>query len=31
MVLPNFIIVGVQKGGTTWLSQILSEHPQVFL
>lgn len=29
-VLPDFIIVGVQKGGTTSLFQYLAEHPQVF-
>ena len=28
MTLPNFLIVGAQKCGTTSLHDILSEHPQ---
>lgn len=28
-VLPSFVIVGTQKGGTTYLYSLLSEHPQV--
>ena len=27
---PNFLIIGVQKAGTTFLAQKLSEHPSVF-
>jgi len=30
-MLPNFIIVGAPKAGTTSLYQYLSEHPQVFM
>lgn len=29
--LPNFLIIGVQKGGTTWLHANLKRHPQIFL
>lgn len=29
MHLPNFLVVGAQKSGTTSLHEILSEHPQV--
>ncbi len=29
--LPDFLIVGAQKCGTTWLHHQLSTHPQVFL
>jgi hypothetical protein len=29
-VLPDFIIIGAQKAGTTSLFQYLSEHPQLF-
>lgn len=31
MVLPNFIICGAQKGGTTALYAYLREHPEIFL
>lgn len=31
MVLPNFLIIGAQKSGTTWLSQVLANHPDVFM
>ena len=27
----NFIIIGTQKAGTTWLSRRLNEHPEIFL
>jgi hypothetical protein len=30
-VLPNFIFLGTDKSGSTWLHARLSEHPQVFL
>ncbi len=29
--LPNFLIIGVQKGGTTWLHENLKRHPAIFL
>ncbi|WP_424097675.1 sulfotransferase domain-containing protein [Moorena producens] len=31
MTLPNFLIIGAQKAGTTWLSHNLREHPEVFI
>lgn len=31
MKLPNFLIVGVQKAGTTSIYNYLQEHPQVFM
>lgn len=31
MVLPNFFIVGVVKGGTGALHQYLSHHPEIFM
>jgi len=30
-MLPNFLIIGAQKAGTTWLAKCLSEHPDVFI
>jgi len=30
-VLPNFLIIGVQKGATTWLANCLGQHPDVFM
>lgn len=27
---PNFFILGAQKAGTTYLAQVLSQHPEVF-
>lgn len=30
-MLPNFIIIGAPKAGTTSLYHYLSEHPQVFM
>lgn len=30
-VLPNFIIIGAQKAGTTTLYRMLQQHPEVFL
>lgn len=30
-MLPNFLILGVQKGATTWLAKCLGEHPDVFI
>lgn len=29
--LPNFLIIGTQKGGTTWLHENLKRHPQIYL
>ena len=31
MQLPNFMIIGAQKAGTTWLAHCLSQHPDVFI
>jgi hypothetical protein len=31
VVLPNFLIVGAQKAGTTSLHDILSQHPQAYM
>ena len=31
MTLPDFLGVGTQKGGTTYLYELLKRHPQVFL
>jgi hypothetical protein len=28
---PDFLIIGVQKGATTWLHQMLRQHPGIFL
>jgi hypothetical protein len=28
---PNFIIIGAQKSGTTWLVDMLKLHPQIFI
>lgn len=30
-MLPDFLIIGVQKGATTWLANSLSQHPDVFI
>jgi len=30
-VLPNFLGIGAQKGGTSWLSAMLRQHPQICL
>lgn len=30
-VLPNFLVIGVEKGGTTWLHAQLKKHPEIFL
>ena len=31
MTLPNFLIIGAQKAGTTWLAYMLNKHPEVFM
>ena len=30
-MLPNFLIIGAEKGATTWLYAQLKEHPDIFL
>lgn len=30
-MLPNFLVIGAQRSGTSWLAQNLRRHPQVFL
>jgi hypothetical protein len=30
MPLPNFLIIGAAKAGTSWIARRLSQHPQVF-
>ncbi|WP_071880242.1 sulfotransferase domain-containing protein [Halothece sp. PCC 7418] len=29
--MPNFLGIGVQKAGTTWLHEMLKQHPDIFL
>ncbi len=31
MTLPNFYILGAQKSGTTWLTSMLRQHPEIFI
>ena len=31
LILPDFVIVGAQKGGTVWLNDCLREHPDVYM
>ena len=31
MMLPNFLIIGAEKGGTTWLYEKLRRHPGVYM
>ncbi len=31
MTLPNFLLVGAQKAGTTWVANNLGQHPEVFM
>ncbi len=31
MPLPNFLIIGAQKSGTSWFAEILSQHPDIFI
>jgi len=31
MALPNFLIIGAQKSGTSWLAHNLRQHPDVFM
>ncbi|MBI5788561.1 MAG: sulfotransferase [Candidatus Schekmanbacteria bacterium] len=30
-MLPNFLYIGTYRGGTTWLYQVLKEHPDIYL
>lgn len=30
-MLPNFLVIGAQKAGTTWLYDVLGKHPDIFL
>jgi len=31
MTLPDFVGIGVPRGGTTWLHEVLTSHPQVWV
>jgi hypothetical protein len=31
MVIPNFLIIGAQKSGTTWLYRLLKQHPEIYM
>ena len=31
LTLPNFLVIGAQKSGSSWLASILRQHPDVFL
>ena len=31
MTLPNFLIIGAQKAGTSWLGSMLAQHPEIFI
>ncbi len=31
MTLPNFLVIGAQRSGTTWLDQQLRHHPSIYL
>ncbi|MEF8795085.1 MAG: sulfotransferase domain-containing protein [Salinivenus sp.] len=31
MPLPNFLVIGAQKAGTTWLLRHLSQHPDIYM
>ncbi len=30
-MLPNFLCIGAQRAGTTWLHRILASHPQIYV
>jgi hypothetical protein len=30
-MLPNFLVIGAQKTGTTWLAKCLGEHPDILV
>lgn len=31
MNLPNFLIIGAQKSGTTWMYEVFREHPDIYM
>jgi len=31
MTLPTFLGIGVLRGGTTWLHELLASHPNIFV
>lgn len=31
MALPNFLIIGAMKAGTSWLADMLDEHPEIYV
>ncbi len=31
LILPNFLCIGTQKGGTSFLFNLLNQHPQIFI
>ncbi len=31
MMKPNLMVIGAQKGGTTWIHRNLARHPQIFM
>jgi len=31
LTLPNFLLIGAQRSGTTWLYQVLRRHPQIYM
>lgn len=31
MKLPDFLVIGAEKSGTTWLKHVLREHPEIFV
>ena len=31
MTLPNFLGIGVPRGGSTWLHALLATHPDVYM
>ena len=31
MTLPNFLVIGAQRGGTTLLHRVLDRHPEVYV
>jgi hypothetical protein len=30
-MLPNFLVIGVQKAGSSWLAERIGDHPDVFM
>jgi len=31
VIIPNFLIIGAQKAGSSWLADMLSQHPDIFM